>query len=67
MQGRHIRLHLRNHYGFDSENIKAMNEFGLTAAHVSTAIGGTFTRDMHLKWVQERREIEANEEKAQEA
>jgi len=66
MQGRHIRLHLRNHYGYDSDNILAMKEFGLAACHLSPAIGGTFTHEQHMAWLQQRREIERRQKLASE-
>mmetsp|Transcript_13428 Transcript_13428/g.32755 ORF Transcript_13428/g.32755 Transcript_13428/m.32755 type:complete len:358 (-) Transcript_13428:344-1417(-) len=66
MQGRHIRLHLRNHYGFDSDNIQAMEEFGLGPQHVSTTIGGTFTNNNHLEWVYEQQRLEQEQEEQEE-
>ena len=58
MQGRHIRLHLRNHYGFDSENILSMREFGLSQRHVSPAIGGEFSMEDHASWIEKQKELE---------
>mmetsp|Transcript_88760 Transcript_88760/g.247022 ORF Transcript_88760/g.247022 Transcript_88760/m.247022 type:complete len:336 (-) Transcript_88760:305-1312(-) len=58
MQGRHIRLHLRNHYGYDSVNILAMNKFGLSAIHVSPAIGGKFSSSDHATWVEQQQQFE---------
>lgn len=65
MQGRHIRLHLRNHYGFDSDNIEAMKGYGLSARHVSKAIGGTFSLEEHMKWVEHRKDVEQEEHQQQ--
>ena len=64
MQGRHIRLHLRNHYGYDSSNIDAMYEYGIRPHHILTSISGTFTHDDHLQWIQERKVYEEQQEMA---
>ena len=58
MQGRHIRLHLRNHYGYDSSNIDSMYEYGIRPHHILTSISGTFTHDDHLQWIQQRKVYE---------
>lgn len=58
MQGKHIRTHLVNHYGFDSENLKALRDYGLLKEHLSHVIGGDFTHDDHLEWLRKREQIE---------
>ena len=61
MQGPHIRLHLRNHYGYDSDNIEAMAKYGLKAEHLSKSIGGKQTLEDHLRWIEEQKAFEQKE------
>jgi hypothetical protein len=64
MQGRHIRLHFRAHYGFGTDNILSLNDYGVSARQVGPVVGGTFTLDDHILWMKERREIEQQHGKA---
>lgn len=58
MQGKHIRLHLINHYGFDSENLKSLALYGLKKEHLSQVIGGDLTVEDHLEWLRQRAQVE---------
>ena len=58
MQGKHIRTHLVNHYGFDSDNLKTIAEYGLRKEHLSHVIGGDFTHQDHLGWLRQREQFE---------
>lgn len=58
MQGRHIRLHLRTHYGFDTDNLHSLSDYGVTANNVGIVAGGNVTADDHIQWIQKQKEIE---------
>jgi hypothetical protein len=54
MQGPHIRLHIVNHYGVDSDNLESMAAYGLVKQDVSRVVGGLQTHADHLAWLRKR-------------
>jgi len=48
MQGRHVRLRVRSHYGFDAENLQTLKQYGMRAADLPVAVAGCYTVDMSM-------------------
>lgn len=67
LAGRHIRLRSVSHCGSDKDMIDSMKEYGLNEQHVTSVVGGDFTKDKFFNWINEQQHAESMEESAGEA
>jgi hypothetical protein len=58
LAGRHIRLRTVAHVGSNSEMLSSLAHYGLEKDHQSHIIGGGFTQQHFLEWLEQRQEYE---------
>lgn len=61
MQGRHIRLHIRNHYGSNIDLLLSLSKYGLTTRQSCPVVGGSFTVADQISWMK-RKELGEHDE-----
>jgi hypothetical protein len=66
LAGRHIRLRTVVHVGSNSEMLSSMAPYGLEKDHQSHVIGGGFTQERFLEWLEQRQEYEQSTTTTQE-
>ena len=56
--GKHIRMRSVHHEGTNEEMIQSMKSYGFSKDNVSSAIGGNYTHEKFLMWVERQKEEE---------
>jgi hypothetical protein len=63
MAGKHIRLRAVSHSGTNQEMLDSMSNYGLYSKNLCAHLGGEFTQERFLEWVEDQKlKEEASEE-----
>ena len=60
--GKHIRMRSVHHEGSNDDMIQSMECYGFCKANVSTAIGGNYTHEKFLLWVDVQKQKEEQQQ-----